>query len=55
MSSGDFGNELFLIVAGDAQLVYPGSLDVGEDLVLHGGTNESVHDGLRSARHHMAM
>ena len=47
MGSGDFVNELFLIVAGAAQLFQPGNLDAGEDLVLSGDCNQSVHDGAR--------
>lgn len=49
LSVGDFVNELLLIMAGHACLVGPGKLDAGEDLLLVGDDNKSVHDGPRCA------
>ncbi|KAK9810819.1 hypothetical protein WJX73_009788 [Symbiochloris irregularis] len=48
LSVGDFVNEMLLIVAGHACLVGPGKLDAGEDLLLVGDDNKSVHDGQKS-------
>lgn len=46
MSSGDFVNELFLIVAGEAQLIAPGEADAGEDRPLSQDM-ATVHGGIR--------